>query len=183
MKKENPLPSTYNEAISRVKLLFSRDQKKPSEAIKNNQVREYDHVKIPHLLTSQRSFASHEKNFLKKGEGRAENWLSKKQVSCAQDSSCSLSPRYLMHLLKNAHSAQMKKVKNLHLKEYLIAQRNFQKMGETMNEWMNTYLKDKIKMIPKEVPKAKDETPWEDFVQHKEERQFLITRVIKYLLD
>lgn len=183
MKKENPVPSLYDEAITRVKLLFSRDQNKFPETIKNPQVRAYDYVKIPDLLPSQNTFVLHNKDYLKKRSKESENSLSKKQVSFTGHSNCSLSPRYLMHLLMEMKTIEMKKVKNLHLKEYLIAQRNFRKMGETMNEWMNTYLKDKIKVIPKETPKVKDEIPWEDFVQQKEERQFLITRVIKYLLD
>lgn len=177
MGQKQAVLNATDQAICRVKNLFSRDQKNFIQTLiqKSNQPREYDYVKMPRLLPKQPKIPLKEKA----GEG-----LSKKQISCAHHSNCSLSPRYLMHLIMNNTSAPSLKVKNLHLKEYLLAQRNFQKIGKEMHEWVTSYLKDKIKLIPKDNKQQnKDTLPWEDFLKHKEERQFLITRVIKYLLD
>lgn len=175
MKQEQSTLNSSEQAVARVKLLFSRDQKNflQTNLSKNGQLREYDYVKMPKLLPTKPKIS-----LIQQGEG-----LSKKQISSSTHLSCSLSPRYLMHLLMQMKSVSVRKIHNLHLKEYLLAQRNFQRIGKEMNEWMTSYLKNKIQLISKEKPKNKDETPWEDFVTPKEERQFLINRIIRYLLD
>ncbi|HSX12153.1 MAG TPA: hypothetical protein VLF61_01530 [Rhabdochlamydiaceae bacterium] len=173
MKKDNKFS---NQALARVKQLFTKE---PKKAAPNSRFfgpeRAYDYLKLPRMLMG--------KQHLDPAIKGKQEW-SKKQVSCNAISQCSLSPKYLMHLLLELKSLQKnRKVKKLYLKEHLLAKRNFQNMGKEMHEWMASHLSHKVKPISEDKIQEEDEHSWEDYHRHKEERQFLITRVIKYLLD
>lgn len=175
MKKDkNNLAHTYGQALSRVKHLFSKEpQERPFSKIRSK--RAYDYLKLPRLLSAKQKLLS--------GGKRGQQDWSKKHISCTNTSHCSLSPKYLMHLLLELKSLdKTRNVQKLYLKEHLLAKRNFQNMGLKMNEWMTSYLAHKIKVIPEEKPQELNEIPWEDYIKQNEERQFLVTRVIKYLL-
>lgn len=176
MKKDKNIAQAYGQALSRVKHLFSKESKDRPSPRQGGPGRAYDYLKLPRLLAAKQKL-------LNAGKREKQDW-SKKHISCTETSHCSLSPKYLMHLLLELKSLEKtRNVKKLYLKEHLLAKRNFQNMGMKMNEWMTSYLSHKIKVIPEEKPKELNEIPWEDYIKQKEERQFLVTRVIKYLLD
>lgn len=181
MKKDKNISNAYGAALSRVKHLFSKEPKEQQATMRhapNPSRRAYDYLKLPRLLAAKQGL------ILSARKGIRQDWWSKKHISCLGVSHCSLSPKYLMHLLLELKSLEKtRNVKKLYLKEHLLATRNFQNMGKEMNEWMTSYLANKIKIIPEEKPKEANDIPWEEYVRQKEERQFLVTRVIKYLLD
>ena len=95
---KNDMPDTCGQALSRMKNLFSKEAKDHSSTKIDGSQHAYDYLKLPRILAA--------KSKLFGGGKRGKEEWSKKHISCTGVSHCSLSPKYLMHLLLELKSLE-----------------------------------------------------------------------------
>ena len=193
-------PSACDLAVKRIKHLFSQGKEHflYSAFLEKHFTHEYDHLKSPRMISSLQKLSA-EKQKAKREERKKIHASSKtankksfyqhfeSSYSIAQNHLCSLNQRYplLLHFDKGLNQ---RKIKNLQQKEELIASKNFKKIARQTQDWMYSQFQHQVKVIKEdEEAKSKEENSsqvnWEELVNSKEERQFQINRVIKYLSD
>jgi hypothetical protein len=186
-------------AVKRIKHLFSRGKEHflYSAFLEKHFVHEYDHLKCPSMITSLQKL-SLEKQKAKREERKkihvSSKAMSKKSQngqeafnSIAQNQLCSLNQRYplLLHYEKKLNE---RKIKSIQVKEWVIASKNFKKIARQTQDWMYAQFQHRVKVIKEDLTNKKANSdnasvPWEDLLKSNEERQFQITRVVKYLSD
>ncbi len=85
---------------------------------------------------------------------------------------------YPLALIEKAEALQSKAVKNLRVKEQLIAARRLKAMGHEIQEWVFAQIQWKARQMEEQRVEENHYYP-----EREEERQFQITRIIPYLSD
>lgn len=200
MQTDTPNSSACDQAVKRIKHLFSRGKQHflYSAFLGKCFSHECDHLKFPNLVRSLQKFTV-EKQKLKKEKrkqfnaspsamrDRASESQGTAFSSIAQNQLCSLNQRHplLLHFEKRLNERVIKNIKH---KEYVIAVKNFKKIARQTQDWMYGLFNHQVKVIHEETKNKKNESDqpsifWEELIKSKEERQFEINRVIKYLSD
>lgn len=81
--------------------------------------------------------------------------------------------------LEQMEALQGRKVANVKVKERQIAAKRFKSMGAQLQDWAMRRFRHSIKPIAQKENKNN----WLELKERQEERQFVLTRIIKYLTD
>ncbi|NGX46165.1 MAG: hypothetical protein K940chlam2_01350 [Chlamydiae bacterium] len=171
MKKTESEPDF---AASRVKKILDREK----GSLSNEGIKEKDHtfsfqkrpgslpgMALPTLPTSSRQLSAKRKGASQKETTMAAGALSQNQ-------------NYPLDLIEKLEALQSRAVKNLHVKEQIIAARRLKALGSEIQGWMFARFQWKARQMQEKEEEIPSHIP-----ERQEERQFQITRIIPYLSD
>lgn len=99
-----------------------------------------------------------------------------KALAVVDQFKCSLSEKTPLFLIDQLAAFQNKSIRNIQVKERLLAARRLKAMSQQMHQWVEKRLNHRVSLTKKEAE-------WVPHKTREEERHFLIERVIKYLTD
>lgn len=105
--------------------------------------------------------------------GKAKVILQKNRKSALEQMHCTQNQNYPLFFIEKAESLRMRKVRNVKVKERLIAVRNLKKLSHHMQQWMH----QEVSVL------GKNSEEFHELLQRREERHFQIDRIIRYLSD
>lgn len=171
MRNSEPEPDS---AASRVKKVLDREK----GSLSHEATKEKDHsfsfqkrpgslpgMAPPTLPTSSRQLSAKLKGASQKETTMAAGALSQNQ-------------NYPLALIEKLEALQSRAVKNLHVKEQIIAARRLKELGSEIQEWVATQIQWKARQMQEKEEEIPSHIP-----ERQEERQFQITRIIPYLSD
>jgi len=162
-------------ATSRVKKVLNREKKALSHELEKEKEHHFSFEKRPALfpeVTPPQPQSSSRQISAKSAEK-----TSPKQTTMAA-TALSHNQNYPLALIEKAEALQSKAVKNLRVKEQLIAARRLKAMGHEIQEWVFAQIQWKARQMEEQRVEENHYYP-----EREEERQFQITRIIPYLSD
>ncbi|NGX59789.1 MAG: hypothetical protein KR126chlam3_00946 [Chlamydiae bacterium] len=155
----------------RIKKLISKTAK--GEIDKQKKEHSYKKEESPPLPSGIENISVRDTPKRRRPLGKAKVILQKPSKSVLEQLYCTQNQNYPLFFIEKAEALQMRKVRNVKVKERFIATRSLKKLSHSMQQWMH-----------KEVSiLGENSEEFYELIQRREERHFQIDRIIRYLSD